>query len=369
MLKLHIIQAEFGDCFLLEYGSHTNPKYILIDGGPDSIYDNHLKAQLQEIRSNGGKLDLAILSHIDGDHIIGLLDFFAELREQRANKTTPTIEVDALWHNNFRNTVGNQENIEKQLKTMITKSPKVRNTLALTNNKILSINQGNQLRIAATTLGIPINPKTPNNLICLDDQPELIIMDNLSLQIVGPTKQNLERLKKKWIQWLEKYEELTTIADPSMLAMIDSSVPNLSSIMFLAKAHGKTILFTGDGRGDHLIQGLQHAGLIVNGKLHVDILKLPHHGSDRDVDKEFFQIITADKYIISANGKYDNPSLSTLTWIVKAAKEQKRRIEIYITNETSATKKLEKDFNKDEYLYTIEKMEPGAHIMTLEIAK
>jgi len=36
MLTLHIIQAEYGDCLILEYGIQPNPKYILIDGGPQA---------------------------------------------------------------------------------------------------------------------------------------------------------------------------------------------------------------------------------------------------------------------------------------------------------------------------------------------
>jgi hypothetical protein len=59
-----------------------------------------------------------------------------------------------------------------------------------------------------------------------------------------------------------------------LTAMADNSIPNLSSIMLLAKADGKTILFTGDVRGDHLIQGLNQTGLLdTEGKIHVDVLK------------------------------------------------------------------------------------------------
>jgi hypothetical protein len=46
------------------------------------------------------------------------------------------------------------------------------------------------------------------------------------------------------------------------MANADSSIPNLSSIMFLAEAESKANLFTGDGRGDHLLDGLDDAGLL-----------------------------------------------------------------------------------------------------------
>ena len=34
MFKVHAIQASFGDCLILEYGTAAAPKYVLIDGGP-----------------------------------------------------------------------------------------------------------------------------------------------------------------------------------------------------------------------------------------------------------------------------------------------------------------------------------------------
>jgi hypothetical protein len=42
-------------------------------------------------------------------------------------------------------------------------------------------------------------------------------------------------LKKKWLDWLEKYEQsLTKRADYSSAVQADKSIPNLSSIMFVA---------------------------------------------------------------------------------------------------------------------------------------
>ena len=369
MIKLHIVQAEYGDCFILEFGLLSSPKYILVDGGPDSVYDNHLRDHLQNIRNSGGKLELVILSHIDEDHIIGLLDLLAELRQQRANKTTETIIVNAIWHNTFSQTLGKQDNMENRLKTLIINSRGAQSTFDNTNNTVKGIGQGNQLNIAATALGIPVNSGMPNKFICLDDLPEPVVISDLRLRVVGPTKHNLENLRKKWVKWLDKYKETLASADPSLAAMVDKSIPNLSSIMILAETEGKTILLTGDGRGDHLLQGLQQANLLTNGKLHVNVLKLPHHGSERDVNKDFFKTVTADKYLISANDRYGNPDLSTLRWIVEAAKEQERKIEILITNETLATQKLEKEYNPNKYGYHLLKMNKGAHVLTLDISK
>ena len=65
---------------------------------------------------------------------------------------------------------------------------------------------------------------------------------------------------------------------------MDKSVFNLSSIVVLADSGGRRMLLTGDARGDHVLDGIEAAGLFKDDRLHVDLLKLPHHGSDRNVD-------------------------------------------------------------------------------------
>ncbi len=47
----------------------------------------------------------------------------------------------------------------------------------------------------------------------------------------------------------------------------------------------------------------------------MDILKLPHHGSIRNVEADFFEKVTADHYVISANGRHGNPESETLELI------------------------------------------------------
>src|SRR5207248_827400 len=95
---------------------------------------------------------------------------------------------------------------------------------------------------------------------------------------------------------------------------------NLSSIIVLATLAGKSMLLTGDARGDEVIHGLEQAGLKKHGQpFHVDLLKIPHHGSQRNVAPEFFQQVTADHYVISSDGeKFSNPDIPTLRWLSEA---------------------------------------------------
>ena len=73
------------------------------------------------------------------------------------------------------------------------------------------------------------------------------------------------------------------------------------------------MLLTGEARGDYVLEQMEAQGLIEpEGRIHVDLLKLPHHGSIRNVDRDFFERITADHYVISADGEHHNPDTECL---------------------------------------------------------
>jgi len=97
----------------------------------------------------------------------------------------------------------------------------------------------------------------------------------------------------------------------------------------LVEAGKKTMLVTGDARSDDIQQGLKMNKLLdKKGRLHVDLLKIPHHGSFRNADADFFENVTADHYIISADGLHKNPDKELLDLIVVA----KLKGTLYLTN-------------------------------------
>jgi beta-lactamase superfamily II metal-dependent hydrolase len=374
MLRLHVIQALYGDTLILEYGTPANRRYTLVDGGPKTIYEDHLRPMLLDISSRGGKLDLVVLSHVDEDHVYGLLELMSDLRHQQQSASPKTIDIDALWHNSFSGTIG--RDLQNRFRQMMAAIPRSGEKKMVSDRANRSINQGDRLHTMAKGLGIDLNPHFgEERLITVEGSPQGVDVGNLNLRIVGPTQKNLRRLRKQWLKWLKDQEKRVRDPDPAAaeraLREADTSVPNLSSIMFLARADERTILFTGDGRGDHLLIGLDQAGLLdCEGKLHVDVLKLPHHGSMNNVSEEFFQAVAADHYVVSADGvKHPHPSLETLVWIVQSAKERGRAIKIHVTNETEATRELEAQYDPDEYGYQLVKLEPGAHALPpLELA-
>ena len=138
--------------------------------------------------------------------------------------------------------------------------------------------------------------------------------------------------------------------------------------MFLAEGKNRKILFTGDGSGDDIIDVLSRNDMLdKQGKYHVDILKVPHHGSDRNVSRNFFKTVTADYYVISANGRDNNPSIDTLKWIIESGNKSKKSKKIIFTNNTPNTVKILKEYDQKKYDYECVFLEGKQDFLTLSL--
>ena len=355
MLKLHVVQAEYGDCFILESKQGKESTTVLIDGGPYQTFEKHLKPTLQKLPLSG-KLDLVVLSHIDTDHIIGLLDLFEEIKGQRENEAKELVKVSKLWHNSFNDLLQTNEDPNTLLKnSFLTVNLGSKEDQKKTESSIMTIimkgfQQARDLTTLAKSLKIPINPEF-DKMVLVEDGPKSIKFKDITFRILGPTKKNLDKLRKEWKDWLNE-KKLNENLELGLLQILDKSIPNLSSIMLLLEAKNRKILFTGDGSGDDIINILSREGMLdKQGKYHVDILKVPHHGSDRNVSREFFNTVNADNYVISANGRDDNPSVDTLIWIIESDNQTNKSKKIIFTNNTPNIVKVLKEYDEKKYNY------------------
>jgi hypothetical protein len=89
--------------------------------------------------------------------------------------------------------------------------------------------------------------------------------------------------------------------------------------MLLAEEQGRTVLLTGDGHHDDILKGLDHHGrLDAQGRLHVNVLKVQHHGSEHNIDEKFCRAVTADDYVFCGNGAHENPDVDVVETLVTA---------------------------------------------------
>ncbi|HEX6045001.1 MAG TPA: hypothetical protein VFZ22_10970 [Pyrinomonadaceae bacterium] len=343
LFTLEALHAKHGDSLILHYGKPNAPKMIVIDGGPAGVYKNSLRPRLEQLKKSRSPdaaltIRMVMVSHLDDDHINGVLAFFDALVETEQNKEELPYNVLTLWHNSFDDIIGNEsEELAKALSAAIktNSSGAVSASVPISGPGAaiaVSIPQGRELRNAANALSLAINDPF-DTLVAVPGKGKktVTIGDGLKLTVLGPVKDRIEKLQQEWNAFITK-KGLATDKEGKALAaaFVDGSVFNLSSIVVLAEAGKKRMLLTGDARGDDVLSALKSSGLLKGGKIHVDILKLPHHGSDRNVAPEFFEKITADHYVVSADGKFGNPEVETLQMISDARGNDK--FTIHLTN-------------------------------------
>lgn len=310
---LEALNAQHGDALLLHYGSKASPQVMLIDGGPMTVYKNALRPRLKELAKARGvdQLMLAdvLVTHLDSDHIRGVVDLVTDIQ---SNSDAPA-DCTSFWFNTFDDAMtALPPETTALVKNVSTSMP------ASVDAVIASIPEGQLLRNIVRALHAKINGGGGQLLVADGAGVELPLAAGLKATLVCPDKAHLRKLAETWKKKAEPNDATTQ-------AYLDQSVYNLSSLVIVVEAQGAArrsarMLLTGDARGDHVIAGLTNAGFMKKGKpVHFDLLKVGHHGSDRDFDAAFFTTVTATHYVISANGRDDNPSINVLEWIAQGA--------------------------------------------------
>ncbi|MFC9681573.1 ComEC/Rec2 family competence protein [Streptomyces sp. NPDC056948] len=321
MYTFDFLDAKHGDCFLVRWGT-SDERVMLVDGGPGGVYRASLRGRLQQLGTPGGDapphLDVVCLSHVDDDHADGLVRLFRDMRQAQQDGDALPYAVDALWFNSV------EELVDKRAPGLSASVKPLLERAATDAAVAASYQQGRDIRNAAGALHLDGNAPFGGPLT---EGAEATLGD-LDVTVVAPDEAALEELEERWRKAKQR-------GDPDVItaAYSDSSVPNLSSIVLLLRHEDRTALLTGDARGDHILTGLRDLGLLDDSEpLHVDLLKLPHHGSDRNVEAGFFEQVRADHYVVSADGiRHHHPNEDTLRWLVESRAPDDEYV-IHLTN-------------------------------------
>ena len=197
MFSLHILQAEEGDCVLLEYGRQANPHSALVDGGPSGTYENHIRPVLEEAGSRNGTLDVVVVSHIDSDHIAGVVSLFdAWLAARRADRSLGSMVAGALWHNAPRDAAGGP--VEGRLRDVLGHARFGAGGLPSADMVLASIAEGQSLKFKALNAHVSRNERFKDRIICVDTAVPQSLAESVSIRVVGPTRTQLDRLFAEW---------------------------------------------------------------------------------------------------------------------------------------------------------------------------
>jgi len=377
MFTLEALQADHGDALLLRFGERKG-RLIVIDAGPVGIYRRSVQPRLRELRAGLADteplpIDRVIVSHTDDDHIQGLIELFDELQQDADTKIAPPYRIDGMWLNVFDlETIGVTHSAALEAAVASAAEAGVAGFGGRSEAIIASLPAARDLSRAATTLDIRKNGDFDSGLaMATPTGPVVVELDgDLTLTVIGPGEDGIDDLRKKWQAFLKRQAKKDVPPEEVAAAAVsvDRSVYNLSSIVVLAERKGRSMLLTGDGLGDDILDDLGKAGRLKDGAIHVDLLKMPHHGSIRNVmaPKDLLERITADHYVFSANGKFGNPDPPTIERLVRA--RGSAEYTLWFTNPDAridAVLKADRAANKRHYL--VEVRPPPALSLAVEL--
>ena len=352
LFTLEAVFAKKGDSLILHYGPWEDPKMILIDGGPGGVYKKFLRPRLELLREeleleedDSLPFEMVMVSHIDDDHVAGIIDLFEDALEAKETQAPPPYSIDTLWHNSFDDIIGNEgrEIVSRMAATVASNTVDLPVPAMSPESKavVASTAQGRALRNMAKKLEVKLN-RPFKGLVMSPAKKKVTLGHGLRFVIIGPDKGRVTKLQKQWDKDLAKILKKEKESGRAA-AFSDSSPFNLASICVLAQMKGKSMLLTGDARGDFVLEGLKKAKLLKKTKpLHVDLLKVPHHGSDRNVTREFFERITADHYIVSGDGEHGNPERAMLDMLTAARGDDDYTVHFTVTKDASKKERNKK---------------------------
>ena len=91
IFNIHFLPARYGDCIWLEYGTTDKLHHILIDGGTAGT-KRDIKQMLAGLPAHT-VFDLLVVTHIDRDHIEGILSILEE--------DELSIQISDIWFNGW----------------------------------------------------------------------------------------------------------------------------------------------------------------------------------------------------------------------------------------------------------------------------
>lgn len=352
MACLKMFPAKDGDAFLFKENDPINAA-ILVDGGYISTFNELIKPELEKMHASGESLELVVATHIDADHISGLLELF---RLNQSAHTPRIINIKNVWHNSLRSLPLEKEEgvLSKQDHELLAEicslgfpSP-VNNSLS---PEEISARQGSSLAALLLRGGYRWNNEDGHTSINYEATQTFQLTSHIAIHVLGPPIKRLQSLRRQWfaelrrIGWtgkvahneafddayeflcamddalarinLEEISHRATINVPLADAYIpDESLNNASSIAFILETRTSRILFLGDAWANDVINSL--SGLRDETQpLLLDAVKISHHGSLRNTNIELLGMIDAPIYLISTNGdRHGHPDLPVLKAIV-----------------------------------------------------
>lgn len=365
-MRIEMLPALHGDCLLVEYGDETRTRRMLIDGGPIGAY-GALEQRLEALPKGDRRLELIVLTHVDTDHVDGLVRLFAK------PKGSWPFAVSDVWFNGWRH-------LEEAHGLLGGKQGEYFSALL---SRRLDDGQWNGAFGGKAVL-VPADGKLP----------ERSLAGGMKLTLLSPTPDKLEKMRTAWRKdigtgftpgdleagWDLLTKQKRYLAGEGLLGSTpeldkllekqsrpDQASANGSSIAFLAEHESKSCLFLADAHSDVVCKSIKRLiderGL---GQLEVGAVKVAHHGSKGNVSDELMALIKCRKYLFSTNGaQFGHPDREAVQRVVaRSAVDKPELCFNYLSshNEEWNDKELQQQLN-----YTVKYPDADATSLVVEL--
>lgn len=244
-MKIRVFRSGHGDALLL---TSDTGKHILVDGGVPAAYEDHWATTIGKLRDKNQTLELVYVSHIDRDHIGGIVEMFDNevlwrLYEARTNnpalsqrakkpkkpKFKRPPEVKAIWHNGFwektrKERIRNGHSNSMDMADIFFRGAQIHagagghssgshdhgkeTTPASLANRMHFLGQsvGDAVelgrRIGGKQLNIPVNPEFDGSFITRKQNQDTFSIGGFNITVLGPTTDELKKMEGYWDTWL-----------------------------------------------------------------------------------------------------------------------------------------------------------------------
>lgn len=308
LFRIDMLPAREGDCLWIEYGDPARPHRILIDGGRQLAYKT-LADRFSKLPADQREFELLMLTHVDADHVEGLLKLVAD----------PNLPVrfKDVWFNGYRH---------------------------LHRTESFGAGQGEKFTEGIQKKGWDWNAAFDGKSVVLPDSGELPVKplaEGMRLTLLSPTWDKLEKMEPVWRKEVEKAglrrKKPAPDTDPPGLESFgalnvedvedgarsnfegDDSEANGTSIAVLAEFDGRRVVLTGDAHAEVLAASLAKLGG-PDRPIAIDAYKLSHHGSRGTHSAELMHQMRCKRFLVSSDGsRHKHPHVESLARTVKHA--------------------------------------------------
>lgn len=293
---VEMLPAREGDCLLLTWGDADHPHRLLVDGGRRGTLRD-LRRRFAGLPDAERQLDLLIVTHVDRDHIEGVLALLAD--------AAPPVRFADVWFNGYHHL--HDAGIES-----------------------FGPAQGERLSEILANSSAGWNAAFGGRSVEVDHAPEPVgLPGGLTLRVLAPGRAELEGLIPFWEEECRRAKLIPggrgaevdvevdsppgveAFGSPDVAGLAatpfvpDGSSANASSIVLLAEFEGRRVLLTGDAHAETIRRALEaEAAASATGRVRLDALKVPHHGSAHNLSPDLVALLDCPTFLVSSNGAH-----------------------------------------------------------------